>query len=123
LLQRQRLACLIELDYAVVLRIAHPIREYMRPLSAVDSGQLLKLQAETLSVEQIVAQCQRASPRTDAVGAKQQRMRKALRLVLLGILDRDAERRAIAEEASECVGFVRRGDQQKVPDPGEHQRA
>ena len=88
LLQRDRLACVVELHDAVGPRVRDPVAEHRRPL---DDGEPLETSPETGAIEDVVAEDQRAGLVTDEVSTDDERLGQPLGGGLLGIADRDAE--------------------------------
>ena len=109
----------IELHYPVAGRVPDPIGE---DSSSINGGELLQLEAESLPVEQVVAQNQGTRVPRDVGRSDHQRLRQALGLGLLGIRDGDPEGRAITEQSLERLRLVWRRDDQHIPDAREDER-
>ena len=75
-----------------------------------------------MAVEDIVAEDERDPLRADEIGAHDEGIGKPARLLLDRIGEVKPKIGARAEQALEQMLVLRRGDQENVPDPGEHQR-
>ena len=74
------------------------------------------------AVKNVVAERQRDAIRGNELAPDDERLREPVGARLRGVLDVDSDVGAVAEQPSEALLLVRRGDDQDVPDPGEHQR-
>ena len=110
----------IELHHPVALGIAHVVGEH-RSLGAAGGGgaQLLR---QSVAVEEIVAEDQAHGIGADEVGADQERFGDAARLALHRILHANAPLCAVAEQPLKERPVVRRADQERLANPGEHER-
>src|SRR3990172_2369011 len=109
----------IELDHAVPLRIVHGVREDRRSFAARIGG--LEHLLELVPIEDVVTQDQRRRPSAHEVGADDEGLGEPVRPRLNRVLEVDAPRRAVTEELREPRGVLRRGDDEDVPDPGQHE--
>ena len=75
-----------------------------------------------MAVEDIVAEDKGHPVGADEIGADDESIGKPARLLLDRIAEGEAEIGAVPQQALEQMLVLRRGDQQNVPDPGEHQR-
>ncbi len=78
--------------------------------------------AQALPVEDVVAEDERGGLRADVLLTDDERLRETVRRRLLRVGERDAELRAVAEQALELLGVVRSRDDEDVADAREHQR-
>ena len=76
---------------------------------------------QPVSVEDVVAEHQRARLAVDEVLADGERLGQAVRRGLLGVGQVDAVARAVPEQALEVGEVRRRGDDQDVPDARQHE--
>ena len=101
------------------MRVGDPVAEDGRPVhlcAATQPG------TQAGAVKDIVAQDQRGVLVPDEVGADGEGLRQPLRLGLHRILQVDAKGAAITQQPVELLAVVRGGDDQHVPDTGQHQR-
>jgi hypothetical protein len=75
-----------------------------------------------MSIEDVVAQHQRAGVIADEVGADDESLCQTLGRGLHRVLDMQSPLRAIAEQLFEARRVLRGGNQQDVADPRQHQR-
>ena len=75
-----------------------------------------------MPIEDVVAEHKRATSSAYEILADQKRLRNALRLGLLCILEMDAIARAIAEQLLKARQVVGRGDEQNIANPRQHKR-
>ncbi len=73
-------------------------------------------------MEDVVAEDQRDGLVADEVGAEDEGLGDALRPLLHGVLQVEAELRAVAEEALELLTVLRSGDDQNLADPRHDER-
>src|SRR5215203_6532760 len=118
LLQRDRLARGIELDYPVRTRFSDPIGE---DCSAVNVGKVAQLSTEPLAIEDVVAENKRHLLGTDEVRADHERLRQPTGLGLFCVADRDAELRSVTEQSPEGRRVLWGRDYQHLVDAGEDQ--
>ena len=74
------------------------------------------------AVEDVVAERERDAIVRDELAADHKRLREAVGAGLRGVGDRETELGAVAEQPAESVLLVRRGDDENLPNPAEHQR-
>ena len=108
----------IEFNHPVALRIGHVIGEHSCALIA--SRRPAKLLAQTRAVENVVAKDEHRRLAADERLADNESLRQPVRLGLLRIVDPDAPFRAIAKQAAKHRQIVRRRNDQRLADPGEH---
>ena len=120
LLETHGLALLVELDDTVALGVADVVGKDRRAVRL--RGRTLHHDSEVGAIEDIVAQDERTALAREELLANQERLRKAFRLRLHRVRDRDAPLRAIAEQALEVRIVRRRRDHKDVPDARQHQR-
>ena len=120
LLNRDRLPLLVELHHAVALRILHVIAKYRG--SARLAGRLLQRLAQTVAVEDVVAEDQTDRVVTNKRLANQKCLRQPIRTRLHRVLDRQPPLAAVTENALIGGLIVRRADDQDLANTGQHQR-
>ena len=120
LFQADDAAVRVEFHDAIALGIANRIPEYGRATFPVRG--LAQVVGKMGAVKNVVAERQGDSIGADELPADDERLREPVRARLAGILNRQAEVAAVAEQAPEAVLFVRRGDHQDVSNAGQHQR-
>ena len=113
----------IELHDAEALGIVHVIAEDRGPprLGVLDGARQVAGQA--VSVEDVVAQHERARLTVNELLADGEGLRQAVGARLLGIGEVHAVARAVPEQALEIGEVRRRGDDQDVPDARQHEGA
>ena len=74
-----------------------------------------------MAEKQVVAEDERDRLAADEIAAEEKRLGQAVRFGLHGVLERQAQGRAVAQQGPEARGVRRRGDHQDPPDAGEHQ--
>ena len=113
----------IELHDAEALGIVHVIAEDRGPprLGVLDGARQVAGQA--VSVEDVVAQHERARLTVNELLADGEGLRQAVGARLLGIGEVHAVARAVPEQALEVGEVGRRGDDQDVPDASQHEGA
>ena len=113
----------IELHDAEALGIVHVIAEDRGPprLGVLDGARQVAGQA--VSVEDVVAQHERARLTVNELLADGEGLRQAVGARLLGIGEVHAVARAVPEQALEVGEVRRRGDDQDVPDARQHEGA
>ena len=119
-LEAHSFTLLVELDDTVALRVADVVGKDRRAVRL--RGRALHHDSEVGAIEDIVAQDERTALTREELLANQERLRKAFRLRLHRVRDRDAPLRAVAEQALEVRIVRRRRDHEDVPDTREHQR-
>ncbi len=108
LLEADGAAGRVELDDAVALGIANLVAEHRRAgLAGRGAAQVV---GEVRAVEDVVAERERDAIGADELAADEERLREAVGARLRGVLDLQAELRAVAEQAPEAVLLVRRRD-------------
>ena len=107
-----------ELHHAVALGIAHLITENA---GAVFDRERLAIEIE-FPVENVVAQDERRAGVAEEIRADQERLGNSFRLWLRGVLDPNSEPRAVAEIILQHRQILRRGNDQHIPQPAQHQR-
>ena len=110
----------IQLDDPVGFRRAHDIAED-GCAGAAQAGARQRLR-QRMAVEDIVAEDESHPVGADEIGADDEGIGQPARLLLDRIGEGEPEIGAVTEQALEQMLVLRRGDQQNVPDPGEHQR-
>lgn len=119
LLEAHGLALLVELDDTIALGVADVVGKDRRAVRL--RGRTLHHDSEVGAIEDIVAQDERTALAREELLANQERLRKAFRLRLHRVRDRDAPLRTVAEQALEVRIVRRRRDHEDVPDAREHQ--
>lgn len=109
----------IELDDAEPFRVSDFVAE--DDGAGREFGRRAKNRGEPMSEEDVVAEDQADRIIGDEHFADEERLREATRFRLDRIGDRYAPLRAVAEEASEGVVVFGGGDDQDLPDAGEHE--
>ena len=113
------LLVLIEFDHAVSLRIVDVVAEHCGTM--FHRGGLAQCPAQTVAVEDVVAEHQRARLAGDELLADGEGLGQAVGARLLGVGEVDAVARAVTEQALEVGQVGRRGDDQDVPDARQHE--
>lgn len=113
----------IELHDAEALGVVHVVAEDRGPprLGVLDGARQVAGQA--VSVEDVVAQHERARLTVNELLADGEGLRQAVGARLLGIGEVHAVARAVPEQALEVGEVRRRGDDQDVPDARQHEGA
>ena len=119
-LEAHSFTLLVELDDTVALRVADVVGKDRRAVRL--RGRALHHDSEVGAIEDIVAQDERTALTREELLANQERLRKAFRLRLHRVRDRDAPLRAVAEQPLKIRIVRRRRDHEDVPDTREHQR-
>ena len=113
----------VEAGDAVALRVADAVAEQRAAAVPVDLGDRVGEQpAHAVAEEDVVAEHQGGGVVAEVLGADEERLRQPVRRRLHGVAELDAPLRPVAEQPDELLLVVRRGDDQDVPDPGQHQR-
>ena len=122
LLDRQAVACRIELRHAVTLGIVDPVAED-RGLAILlgRADGLAKKARETRAVEDIVPQNQTHGVIADEIRADQESLCKTVRGRLLGIRDTNPVVGAVAQQTTETTQILWRRDQEDVADASQQQ--
>ena len=122
LLNRQAVACRIELRHAVTLGIVDPVAED-RGLAILlgRADGLAKKARETRAVEDIVPQNQTHGVIADEIRADQESLCKTVRGRLLGIRDTNPVVGAVAQQTTETTQILWRRDQEDVADASQQQ--
>ena len=111
----------VELDDAEALGVVHVVAEDRGPPRLCVLHGARQVARQAVAVEDVVAEHQGARLAGDEVLADGEGLRQAVRRGLLGVGEVHAVARAVPEQALE-VGQVRRGgDDQDVPDAGQHE--
>src|SRR5262245_38399745 len=119
LLERHGATRGIELDDAVSFGIAHVVGEHRgATLAARRTAQAL---GKAVAVVDVVAERQRDRVAGDELAADEEGLRESVGARLDRPRDRQAERLAGAEEPAERLLIVRRGDDEDVADPRQHE--
>ena len=118
LLNSQQPAGGIELHHAVALRITHWIGEHGG--SGAIAG--LQLGHQVVAVKEVVAQHQGRGPFLQEIRPDQEGLGQSIGTGLDRVLDRQAPGRSIPQEPLEGGLIRRRGEDQHLPDPRQHQR-
>ena len=117
--QAEHLAGGVQLDDAVAAGVGDRIAEHHGAGLLRRRGP--ELPAEAGAVEDVVAQHEAARLAAHERLAQPVGVGEALGPGLRGVLEREAEPRAVAQQPLERRLVVRRGDDQDLPDPGQHQ--
>lgn len=114
-------ALAVELDDAEALGVVHVVAEDRGAarLGVLDGARQVARQA--VAVEDVVAEHQRARLAGDELLADGEGLGQAVRAGLLSIGEVHAVARAVPEQALEVGQVGRRGDDQDVPDPRQHE--
>ena len=114
----------VELDHAVTLRIVHVVAEHGRALTVLRLRlRLAQRGAQTVAVEDVVAQHERTRLTRDELLAQQERLRQTIRGRLHHIGEFHAILAAVAKQSLEVRQVLRRGDDKDVTDAGHHEHA
>src|ERR1043166_3298643 len=119
LLDAQRALLRVELHHPVPLRVFHAVGEDGRALAP--RGRVRQRRPQPSAIENVVAQDQRARAPRHELTPDDERLRQSFRLGLLGVTHVEPQPRAIAEQRAEPRHVLRRGNQQHVADPSEHE--
>ncbi|OIQ72078.1 hypothetical protein GALL_462990 [mine drainage metagenome] len=109
----------IEGHHAVTLGVLHVVGKNGGALIAQHG--LLKLSMQIVAVKNVVAQHQGTGCIADEVLADDECLRQAIRAGLHGVLQVEAPVAAVTEQLLEARGILRRGDDENVLNPGQHQ--
>src|SRR6185436_6071086 len=115
-----RLSVSIEFDHTVALRLFYRIGEHGRAPRAARSA--LQQQRQLMTVKKVVSQNQRNRIGADELSTYEERLREATWRRLHGVGETHAQARAVAQQLLEPRGILRRGYDEDVANPGEHQR-
>ncbi len=118
-LDAQHASLLVQLGHAIGLGILHVVAKHGCPHFA--AGHVLEQAAQARAVEDVVAQHQGTGLAGDEAAADEKRLRQPVGAGLHGVLDVQAPGRAIAQEFLKLRSVLRRGDDQDVADPRQHQ--
>src|SRR5437868_2069606 len=116
-LQANRFAVRIELDHAVALRVADLIAE--NACASLDRERVAR--KVEFPIEDVVAKNQRCARIPDKFCSNQKCLRDPFRLRLLGVLNADAELRAVAQVILQHWQIFRRRDDKYLAKTAEHQ--
>ena len=119
LLDGDQLAVRADLADAVALGVLHRVAEQDAAVELAHG--LLEAAREALAVEDVVAEHQRHVVVADEVRADDEGLGQPVRARLLGVGEREAELVAVAEQLAEVRQVGGGGDDQDLPDPGQHQ--
>ncbi len=109
----------VKADDAVALGVLHLITENCRAAFAV--GGASEQFGEPAAVEDVVAEDERDAVVADELAPDGEGLGQALGPRLLGIGEREAPLRPVAEKPVELLGIVGGGDHQHIADPRQHQ--
>ena len=109
----------VELHHAKPLRVHYLIAEYRRTLG--DCRMLLQHRGETLAVEYVVPENQTYRGIRDERRPDEEGLRETLRSRLHGVAQIDAELTTIAEHSLKGWLIFRRGYDENVSNPGQHE--
>src|SRR5215470_18921152 len=109
---RDGLPGIVELDDAVLARLAHVICEYGCAASTTDGAR--ELRAQVVTVEDVVAENQSYVIVANELTAEDERVSKTDRLVLDDITQRNAPGRTIAQKGAIKRQVIRRRDQKDI---------
>jgi len=104
---------------AVALRVLHPVAENESPRG--HPARLLEGARESLAIEDVVSQNQADIILPDKRCADDEGLGKAAGVGLFGIGKRQAQLGAVAEKLAIKRQIAGRGNQQDLPDPGQHE--
>lgn len=122
LLDRQAVACRIELRHAVTLGIVDPVAEDRGLAILLGCADCLaKKTREARAVEDIVPQNQTHGVIADEIRADQESLGKTVRGRLLGIRDTNPVVGAVAQQTTETAQILWRRDQEDVADASQQQ--
>src|SRR5690606_41291673 len=100
-------------------RVGHVIAKHRgAPLTV---GGLTQRGAETIAVEDVVAENQADAAVTDELLTDLERLSQSVRRGLFGITKRDTEIRTIAKQLAKVRQIVGRGNHQNLANPRQHQ--
>lgn len=116
-------ALAVELNDAEALGVVHVVAEDRRAarLGVLDGAR--QVAAESVAVEDVVAEHEGARLAADELLADGEGLRQAVGARLLGVGEVHAVARAVPEQALEVGQVGRRGDDQDVPDARQHEGA
>ena len=115
---------LVELDHTIAFRIVDIVAEHTCALAAFGlSDGLAQCGAQTVTVEDVVAQHERARLAVDELLSQEECLRQTIRAGLHLIGKMHAVMRTVAEELFEVRQVLRRGDDQDVTDARKHEHA
>ena len=121
LLDRDRPTLLVELDDAEALGVVHVVAEDRGPSRLCILHGLPEVTGETVAVEDVVAEDERAGLAGDEPLADGKGLRETVRRGLLGVGEVHAVAGPVAEEPLEFRQVLRRRDDEDVPDASEHE--
>ncbi|MNH05751.1 hypothetical protein D3C79_650950 [compost metagenome] len=116
---RQGATVLIEVDHTETLRVFDQVAEHGGASGLLDGAQ--QLLAETLAMENVVAQNQADRIVSDELFTDQESLGQSVGRGLFGVADFDAELAAVAQQLLVLRQVMRRGNQQDLPNTGQHQ--
>ena len=111
----------IELHDAEALGVVHVVAEDRGPTGLCVLHGARQVTRQTVAVEDVVAEHERARLAGDELLADGECLRQAVRARLLGVGQVHAVARAVPEQALEVGEVRRRGDDQDVPDARQHE--
>ena len=111
----------IELDDAVAFGIGHVVAEHRRPGRL--GGGALEGGREPLPVIDVVAKHQGGGIVADELPADHERLGQAVGFRLGGVRDGQAPLRTVSQELAKTGRVVRRGNDQQIPNAGQHEHA
>lgn len=115
---------LVELDHAIPFRIVDIIAEHARaPAGLGLRDRAAQGRAQTIAVEDVVAQHQRAWLARDELLTQQERLSQTIRRRLHLVREPHPVMRTITQKTLEIRQILRRADDQDVADAGHHQHA
>ena len=121
LLDGQGAALRVELDDAEALGVVHVVAEHGGAARRGRLGGAPQVAPQAVAVEDVVAEHERAGLARDPGLPYREGLRQAVGRGLLGVGERHAEARAVAQQPLEVREVGGGGDEQDVPDPGEHE--
>ena len=101
----------------------HIVPKDRRPAGFSVLRRFLQHLPESVPIEDVVSQHHRAGIVPDELLAQQKRLGQSVRARLHLVLEVDPELASVAQQVLKPRGIVRRGDNQDLPDPRQHQRA
>ena len=114
----------VELDHAVTFRIVHVVAEHGRALAVLRLRlRLAQRGAQSIAVEDVVAEHERARLARDELLAQQERLRQTIRGRLHHVGEFHTVLAAVAKQAFEIRQVLRRGDDENVTGTGHHEHA
>ena len=124
LLDRDGLLVLVELDHAVTFRIVHIVAEHTCALTELRLAyRATQRGTQTVAVEDVVSQHERARFSVDELLPQQERLCQAVRAGLHLVGEVHAVMRAVSQELFEIRQILRRGDDQDIADARHHEHA